>query len=487
MQTDKQLKQQENLSINNDTTPPIAVETPPMIDNSPEGIKMRAYQEKIDQSPESLEMQQYQENINAPDEKPTTPKENTTGIPDNIKQGIESLSGYSLDEVRVHYNSDKPEAIEAHAYTEGMDIYIATGQEEYLPHEVWHVVQQMDGLAKKRIEVNGKGIDDKKGLEKDATDKGEQAKKGNLPLNTDLKKKQINGENPVIQRAVYEHKDTTGNKDMKAIAKQLSDKVDFAKSIVDSNPLLTGVTNNDTGYLGTWVTTFNQFLTEGTVPSFFYARYGYAIETIATHLFSQVALSPYTVSSQVTAGATRPDFVVSKDGAELAWLDITSTASKDHIKKKQGSGWSTKPYVAEILYNMPAPSDFLNTAKKGLTAEQLAALSAADETAAAEELAYVNGRDSMSISITNAIDAAVAEKGEALSKKQTQEAIRKGCDELLEGTLGGKVTPKQTQSILTAIDTIEIQGIQNTGSSWSKWAFGQAGSLPEGKSLLTKV
>jgi len=35
-------------------------------------------------------------------------KENNTGLPDNLKFGIESLSGYSMDGVKVHYNSDKP-------------------------------------------------------------------------------------------------------------------------------------------------------------------------------------------------------------------------------------------------------------------------------------------------------------------------------------------------------------------------------------------
>ena len=33
---------------------------------------------------------------------------NQTGLPDNLKTGIESLSGMSLDHVRVHYNSAQP-------------------------------------------------------------------------------------------------------------------------------------------------------------------------------------------------------------------------------------------------------------------------------------------------------------------------------------------------------------------------------------------
>ena len=35
-------------------------------------------------------------------------KESKTGLPDNLKSGIESLSGIAMDDVKVHYHSDKP-------------------------------------------------------------------------------------------------------------------------------------------------------------------------------------------------------------------------------------------------------------------------------------------------------------------------------------------------------------------------------------------
>ncbi len=50
---------------------------------------------------------------------------NNTGLPDNLKSGIESLSGYSMDNVKVHYNSDKPAQLNAHAYAQGTDIHVA--------------------------------------------------------------------------------------------------------------------------------------------------------------------------------------------------------------------------------------------------------------------------------------------------------------------------------------------------------------------------
>ena len=69
--------------------------------------------------------------------------ENRTGLPDRLKAGVENLSGYSLDGVKVHYNSSRPAQLQALAYTQGTDIHIGPGQERYLGHEAWHVVQQM--------------------------------------------------------------------------------------------------------------------------------------------------------------------------------------------------------------------------------------------------------------------------------------------------------------------------------------------------------
>jgi len=68
-----------------------------------------------------------------------------SGLPDQLKSGIEALSGMSLDHVRVHYNSPRPAQLNALAYAQGSDIYLPPGQERHLPHEAWHVVQQAQG------------------------------------------------------------------------------------------------------------------------------------------------------------------------------------------------------------------------------------------------------------------------------------------------------------------------------------------------------
>lgn len=51
---------------------------------------------------------------------------NQTGLPDRLKSGIESLSGYSMDHVRVHYHSSRPARLHASAYAQGMDIHVAS-------------------------------------------------------------------------------------------------------------------------------------------------------------------------------------------------------------------------------------------------------------------------------------------------------------------------------------------------------------------------
>lgn len=102
-------------------------------------------------------------------------KKNETGMPDHLKAGIEELSGFSMDDVRVHYNSDKPATVQALAYTQGTDIHVAPGQERHLPHEAWHVAQQMAGRVEPTTEVGGMPVNDNPALEHEADVMGAKA------------------------------------------------------------------------------------------------------------------------------------------------------------------------------------------------------------------------------------------------------------------------------------------------------------------------
>lgn len=110
--------------------------------------------------------------IDPPDQAPRNTfeehRENHTGLPDKLKAGIERLSGMSMDDVKVYYNSPKPAELGALAYTQGTDIHVGPGQEQHLPHEAWHVVQQRQERVKPTLQAKGVAINDATGLEREA-------------------------------------------------------------------------------------------------------------------------------------------------------------------------------------------------------------------------------------------------------------------------------------------------------------------------------
>ncbi len=118
-----------------------------------------------------------------PTQPPLVPKtENKTGLPDKLKAGIENLSGLSMDDVRVHYNSTKPAQLQALAYTQGADIHVGPRQERHLPHEGWHVQQR-------RVEST-KQLKGKSAINDDSTREREVDIRGVMALQLKPEKKQ---------------------------------------------------------------------------------------------------------------------------------------------------------------------------------------------------------------------------------------------------------------------------------------------------------
>lgn len=107
--------------------------------------------------------------------KPVQKKPGNTGLPDNLKSGIESLGGYDMSDVKVHYNSAKPVQLQALTYARGSDISLPSGQERKLPHEAWHVVQQKQGRVRATLQLKGVGINDDTVLEREADVMGARA------------------------------------------------------------------------------------------------------------------------------------------------------------------------------------------------------------------------------------------------------------------------------------------------------------------------
>ena len=151
------------------------------VDNRPEAVAQRKLQAVMNNSPQNQQLSQLQKMVNGDPSRQSGPIQRVstnTGLPDDLKTGVENLSGYAMDDVKVHYNSDKPAQLQAHAYAQGTDIHIASGQEKHLPHEAWHVVQQKQGRVTPTMQMMGEvNINDDVKLEKEADVMGAEALK----------------------------------------------------------------------------------------------------------------------------------------------------------------------------------------------------------------------------------------------------------------------------------------------------------------------
>lgn len=182
------------------------------IDNRSGAIAQRKLQEMANNSPQvkqAAQLQAMANNYSARQQQPIPKKdslepsrrENKTGLPDNLKTGIENLSGYYMDDVKVHRNSNKPAQLQAHAYAQGTDIHLGPEQEKHIPHEAWHVVQQKQGRVKPTMRLKGKvNINDDSGLEKEADEMGKKIQ--NLGPMTVQSSSNISSHSNIVQRVL---------------------------------------------------------------------------------------------------------------------------------------------------------------------------------------------------------------------------------------------------------------------------------------------
>ncbi len=107
----------------------------------------------------------------------------TTGLPAQLQSSLEALSGFPLDDVQVYYHSSKPAKLQALAYTQGTAIHVGPGQEHHLPHEAWHVVQQMQGRVQPtQLLQEGVSVNEDQGLEQEANVMGAKALQMRRPV-----------------------------------------------------------------------------------------------------------------------------------------------------------------------------------------------------------------------------------------------------------------------------------------------------------------
>jgi hypothetical protein len=161
-----------------------------LVNNRPQAAAQRKMQELADNSAKAQQMTQLQTIADHEQQPPLQRKANSTGMPDQLKSGVENLSGHAMDDVKVHYNSNKPAKLQAHAYAQGADIHLAPGQEKHLPHEAWHVAQQKQGRVKPTLQMKqGTPVNDDAGLEKEADIMGAKSLASGGPTTAPLQKK----------------------------------------------------------------------------------------------------------------------------------------------------------------------------------------------------------------------------------------------------------------------------------------------------------
>ncbi|MFX3636939.1 MAG: DUF4157 domain-containing protein [Candidatus Pristimantibacillus sp.] len=291
-----------------------------------------------------------------------------SGLPDHLKTGIEALSGYSMDHVKVHYNSSKPAQLQALAYAQGSEIHLAPGQEQHLPHEAWHIVQQQQGRVQPTMELGGTAINDSPALEREADRRGSEAMQFKQDTNRtsppfkELAYTQDSSRNP-LQMRIQPFATNFADALVKA---SYQDRITKIVNMVHQRVIQArtdaiqwhAFNGHGSKHLTQWFTAASSYVREPeTSPKLIHAKFGYAIETLACHnLGGHGGLQAVLQFSQ---GHTRPDIVIMDNQFQVAWIDITSGHSEGHIKGKDGAGWKSRPFVYEVLYEPLKLSEIL--------------------------------------------------------------------------------------------------------------------------------
>ncbi len=167
MREEARLRKRKNKIEQTDIRKPITLQKINSDDKNDSNGKKEASESKNSNGKSPLQMKKDKGNTSAA---------SSSGIPSNLKAGLEQLSGVDLSDVKVHQNSNKPQQVGALAYTQGNDIHVAPGQEKHIPHEGWHAVQQKQGIVEPTMQMKtGTLVNDDAGLEKEADMMGAKA------------------------------------------------------------------------------------------------------------------------------------------------------------------------------------------------------------------------------------------------------------------------------------------------------------------------
>jgi hypothetical protein len=221
---------------------------------------------------------------------------------------------------------------------------------------------------------------------------------------------------------------------------------------------LAGLASAD-GHIALWIAGVDDLRQVGHYPGLMAAEFGYAVESLSTHLLGSGAAG-WTLDYQVAAGRTRPDIVARKD-ARTVWLDLTagSTASSGHIYSSKG--WHSPAVCpwphAEITY--PA----LDAATAGIirsNAQQEAAGKpvSTDVDPEALEAEVAAARELLAARMANwksRFPAAIREHMKAVRRQARPEVdrdtpTRAGLIQWLNTTFGTRLDPGSHEDLRTA-------------------------------------
>jgi hypothetical protein len=149
---------------------------------------------------------------------------------------------------------------------------------------------------------------------------------------------------------------TTLDADAEKLITAVDAKTAQAWGQVVSQPLFTQLSAlaNSDGHIQLWVDGVRELMSSGRYPGLAAAEFGYAVESLCTHLLGASA-EGWALEYQVAAGRTRPD-IVARKGGQTMWLDLTAGSPGSHGHIYASKNWhfpNVCPYPhAEITYNV---------------------------------------------------------------------------------------------------------------------------------------
>ncbi len=332
-------------------------------------IKKAKHQKQLEklgatkESPRALPVQTQIKKQETNQEKTSTSK---SRLPQVLRNMLEKLSGVSLSDVKVHKNSDKPEQVGALAYTQGNEIHIAPGQEEHLPHEGWHAVQQKQGRVQPTLQMkSGEAVNDDEHLEKEADVIGARAANAANAVTT---VKSVNPVNPVEDKTANDIKSDDGT----ASTSPITRVIQKVASKLQIKPVIQRISQEEATKLNEQKTTKKASIQNDEITT---AKFGETSDNVKKIQQALIQLNYWTGKSGDKASGyfgevTKQSLMYFQTG----YMKLNPKSLYDKNGSYVGCGLSTARSLNSV-YKLLNSSNVPEAAKKGITRQLMAMLS----------------------------------------------------------------------------------------------------------------